>query len=68
VAVVALRTTGLRQVAVDDATVALRLVVDRRDGLGPAHTEIVGRLRAQLVELVPGRAKLLSCSSRRRGN
>jgi hypothetical protein len=33
VAVVALRTNGLRQVSVDDATVALRLLVDRRDGL-----------------------------------
>src|SRR6266542_5508116 len=35
VAVVALRTNGLRQVMVDDATVALRLMVDRRDWLGP---------------------------------
>src|SRR4029450_9917135 len=34
VAVVALRTSGLRQVLVDDTTVALRLLVDRRDQLG----------------------------------
>ena len=35
VAVVALRSTGLQVVAVDDATVALRLLADRRDELGP---------------------------------
>jgi transposase len=34
VAVVALRTKGLRHVVVDDTTVALRLLVDRRDTLG----------------------------------
>src|SRR4029434_849195 len=33
VAVAALRAKGLRQVAVDDETVALRLLVDRRDEL-----------------------------------
>jgi len=43
VAVVALRTKGLRQVVIDDATVALRLLVDRRDGLGRARTDTVGR-------------------------
>ena len=36
VAVVALRTPDLRQVTVDDTTVALRLLVDRRDQLGRA--------------------------------
>ncbi len=34
-----LRATGLRQVAVDDTTVALRLLVDRRDVLGRARTD-----------------------------
>jgi transposase len=57
VAVVALRTTGLRQVAVDDATVALRLMVDRRDWLGRARTDTVNRLHALLLDLVPGGAK-----------
>src|SRR5205814_9211358 len=33
VAVAALRSKGLRQVAADDETVVLRLLVDRRDGL-----------------------------------
>jgi len=57
VAVVALRTTGLRQVGVDDATVALRLLVDRRDWLGRARTDTVNRLHALLLDLVPGGAK-----------
>jgi transposase len=57
VAVVALRTNGLRQVTVDDATVALRLQVDRRDELGRARTDTVNRLHALLLDLVPGGAK-----------
>jgi Transposase IS116/IS110/IS902 family len=55
--VVALRTPGLRQVQVDDTTVALRLLVDRRDQLGRTRTEIVSRLHHLLLELVPGGAK-----------
>ena len=54
VAVVALRTPGLRAVQVDDTTVALRLLVDRRDELGAARTLTVNRLHRLLVELVPG--------------
>jgi transposase len=57
VAVVALRTPGLRKVAVDDTTVALRLLVDRRDQLGRARTEALSRLHHLLLELVPGGAK-----------
>lgn len=57
VAVVALRTSGLRVVTVDDATVALRLLVDRRDELGAARTVTVNRLHRLLLELVPGGAK-----------
>jgi transposase len=57
VAVVALRTPGLRQVGIDDTTVALRLLVDRRDQLGRARTEVVSRLHHLLLELVPGGAK-----------
>ena len=41
VAVAALRSTGLREVAADDATVALRLLVDRRDSLGRTRTDLV---------------------------
>jgi Transposase len=57
VAVVALRTPTLRQVQPDDRTVALRLLVDRRDELGAARTLTINRLRRLLVELVPGGAK-----------
>ena len=57
VAVAALRAKGLRQVVVDDAAVALRLLVDRRDGLGRARTETISRLHHLLLELVPGGAK-----------
>ena len=57
VAVVALRSTGLRRVQADDTTVALRLLVDRRDQLGRARTDLVNRLHTLLLELVPGGAK-----------
>ncbi|MBG0569306.1 IS110 family transposase [Actinoplanes aureus] len=57
VAVAALRTPGLRRVEIDDTTVALRLLVDRRDQLGRARTELVSRLHHLLLELVPGGAK-----------
>jgi hypothetical protein len=57
VAVVALRTTGLRRVQADDTTVALRLLVDRRDQLGRARTELVNRLHTLLLELIAGGAK-----------
>ncbi|HEX2771688.1 MAG TPA: transposase, partial [Micromonosporaceae bacterium] len=54
VAVAALRTKGLRQVVVDDVTVALRLLVDRRDGLGHARTDLLNRIHKLLLELLPG--------------
>jgi transposase len=57
VAVAALRTNGLRQVAADDATVVLRLLVDRRDGLGQARTDLINRIHKLLLELLPGGAK-----------
>jgi transposase len=57
VAVVALRTKGLRTVQVDDATVALRLLGDHRDELGHARTQTVNRLYRLLLELLPGGAK-----------
>src|SRR3954453_12584453 len=44
VAVVALRTSGLREVQADDTRVALRLLADRRDQLGRARTELLSRL------------------------
>jgi transposase len=61
VAVAALRAKGLRQVAVDDETVALRLLVDRRDELGRARTDppqtLVNRIHKLLLQLLPGGAK-----------
>ncbi len=57
VAVAALRATGLRAVAADDTTVALRLLVDRRDVLGRARTETLSRIHKLLLELLPGGAK-----------
>jgi transposase len=57
VAVAGLRSPGLRAVVADDTTVALRLLVDRREGLGRARTEITGRLHQLLLELIPGGAK-----------
>ncbi len=57
VAVVALRTNGLRRATVADDTVALRLMVDRRDWLGRARTDTVNRLHTLLLDLVPGGAK-----------
>jgi transposase len=57
VAVAGLRSPGLRTVVADDATVALRLLVDRRDELGRARTETISRIHHLLLELVPGGAK-----------
>ncbi len=57
VAVVALRTSHLSEVRVDDELVALRLLVDRRDELGRTRTQTVNRLHRLLLELVPGGAK-----------
>jgi len=57
VALVGLRTGGLRPIREDDATVALRLLIDRRDELGVARTQVVNRIHRLLLELLPGGAK-----------
>jgi transposase len=57
VAVAGLRSPDLRTVAVDDATMAVRLLVDRRDELGRTRTETINRIHQQLLELIPGGAK-----------
>jgi transposase len=57
VAVAALRTNGLRPVIADDTTVVLRLLVDRRDILGRARTDVINRIHKLLLELLPGGAK-----------
>ena len=57
VALAGLHSPGLRVITVDDATVALRLLADRRDELGVARTQTVNRLHRLLLELLPGGAK-----------
>jgi transposase len=41
----------------DDTTVVVRLLVDRRDELGRARTDIISRIHQLLLQLIPGRAK-----------
>jgi transposase len=56
IAVVAVRTPGLRPVGVDGDLVVLRLLSDRRDELAHARTRTVSGLHRLLLELVPGGA------------
>ena len=63
IAVVAVRTAGLAQVAVDGDLVALRLLADRRDELAGARTRTVNRLHRLLLELIPaGAPRFLSAT------
>ena len=57
IAMVAVRTTGLRQVTVDGELEAMRLIVERRDTLTRRRIQTVDRLQALLAELLPGQAK-----------
>lgn len=57
VALAGLHSPGLRVITADDATVALRLLADRRDELGAARTQTINRLHRLLLELLPGVAK-----------
>jgi transposase len=57
VAMVALRTPGLRELAFDEQLVALRLLTDRRDELARLRVQTVNRLQRLLTELIPGGAK-----------
>ena len=57
VAVVAVRTTGLRVLAYDAQLEALRLLVDRRDELSKTRVQAANRLHRLLAELVPGQGK-----------
>jgi transposase len=57
IAMVAVRTTGLRVLQVDPELEALRMLVDRRDALSRRRVQTVGRLQALLAELLPGQAK-----------
>jgi transposase len=63
VALVGLRRTDLRVIGADDATVAVRLLADRRDELGVTRTQTVNRIHRLLLEILPGGApKFLSAT------
>jgi transposase len=57
VAVVALRTKGLREVVVDDEMIAIRLMSERRSDLVAARTATVNHLHQMLKELIPSGAQ-----------
>jgi len=57
IAVVALRTKGLRQVVLDDERIALRLMADRRRELVRSRTQTVNHLHQLLMELLPAGAE-----------
>ena len=57
VAVVAVRTKGLRVLSYDVELEALRMLADRRAELTRARIQTVNRLHRLLSELTPGRAK-----------
>ena len=57
VAVVGLRTPGLREVVVDDQMVAIRLLSERRRDLVRSRTQAVNRLHQVLAELVASGAQ-----------
>jgi transposase len=57
VAMVALRTPRLNELAFDEELIALRLLTDRRDELSHLRVQTVNRLQRLLAELIPGGAK-----------
>jgi transposase len=57
VAVVAVRSKGLRVLAFDADLEVLRMLVDRRDELSRAKVQCINRLHRLLSELVPGQSK-----------
>jgi transposase len=57
IAMVAVRTPGLRQVRPDGELEALRMLTDRRDELARQRVQTVNRLQRLLSELIPGQRK-----------
>jgi transposase len=57
VAVVAVRTKGLRVLSYDEELEVMRMLVDRREELTRAKVQAVNRLHRLLSELVPGQSK-----------
>ena len=56
IVMVALRDKGLRELRIDDALTALRLLCDRRDELSRARAQALNRLHRLFLTLVPGGA------------
>jgi transposase len=56
VAVVAVRTAGLRVLSHDDPLQALRMLADRRAELAQQRVQTINRLHRLLSELTPGRS------------
>jgi len=57
IAIVAVRTAGLRVLAPDGELEALRMLTDRRDELARLRVQTVNRLQRLLSELLPGQRK-----------
>lgn len=57
IAIVAVRTQGLRVLKVDGELEALRMLAHRREALTRRRVAVVNRLQALLAELLPGQAK-----------
>ena len=57
IAIVAVRTDGLRVLKVDGELEALRMLTERREALTRRRVQSVNRLQALLAELLPGQAK-----------
>ncbi len=57
IAMVALRTAGLRELTADGQLEALRMLADRRDELAHRRVQTVNRLQRLLSELIPGQRK-----------
>jgi transposase len=57
IAMVAVRTPGLRVISADGELEALRMLTDRRDELARQRVQTVNRLQRLLTELVPGHHK-----------
>ena len=57
IAIVAVRTDGLRVLKVDGELEAMRMLTDRREALTRRRVQTVNRLQALLAELLPGQAK-----------
>ena len=57
IAMVALRTAGLRMLRPDGDLEALRMLTDRRDELARLRVQILNRLQRLLSELIPGQRK-----------